>query len=102
MIKIEKANKKNLDKVYTKLVKIFQEAKLDVRDILTIYGNLGYTLGASIGGYQTKGPNIEELNHLYATNPTVDVALMIQSINTVLWAEDLGKTIESIKSKNAI
>ena len=36
--------------VYEKLVEVFQDAKLTTGEILIAYGNLGYTLGASIQG----------------------------------------------------
>ena len=85
------------DKAYTELIEIFQKYKLNVKEILLAYGNLGYSLGASIGGYHQKGPSPEQLQHLYATNPTVDVALMIQGVQTTFWADDVGKTAEDIK-----
>ena len=77
-----------VNRAYEKLVKIFQDEKLTVGEILIAYGNLGYTLGASIEGHQGEGPTTEELQRMYYTNPTPGVALMIQGIHVTSWYGD--------------
>lgn len=89
-----------VNKLYSDLVGCFNKNKANVKEILLAYGNLGYTLGASIEGYKDKGPSAEELNLLYATKPTVGVALMIQGLQTTLWVDDLNKKIEEINEDN--
>lgn len=80
------------EKLYTELVLVFQKYKPTVGEILIAYGNLGYTIGASIGGFNKEGPSVEELQKLYYTNPErIDVALMLQGITTTTWLEDLEK-----------
>lgn len=80
------------EKLYTDLVAVFQKHRPTIGEILIAYGNLGYTLGASIGGYDQQGPSLEELQKLYYTSPErVDIALMIQGITTTTWLEDLEK-----------
>jgi hypothetical protein len=89
---------KKIDKVYQKLLEVFQKNKtLDVKELLILYGHLGYTLGASIGGYTGKGPGVPELTKKYMEEPTIDTALMLQGLQTILWAEDLGKKLDEIK-----
>jgi len=80
-----------VNRVYEKLVGIFQEEKLTVGEIIIAYGNLGYTLGASIEGYQEKGPSPEELEKLYYSNPTLGVALMVQAMTVTGWYEQWEK-----------
>lgn len=93
-------NPKKVQKVYAALVAAFQETKLTVPEILLAYSNLGYSLGASIGGYSSgQGPSISDLQKAYATNPTVDIALMLQALTTGTWVEDLEKKIEDIKAE---
>lgn len=88
-----------IEKLYSDLVKVFSKHKPNVKEILLAYGNLGYCLGASIGGYEDKGPSVKELELLYATKPTIDVALMLNGLTVTLWVDDLSKTIENIKQE---
>ena len=78
-------NSEKVNNVYEKLVQTFQEAKLTTGELLIAFGNLGYTLGASIEGYSDKGPSIEELKKKYYEGATVGVALMLQSYHIVEW-----------------
>lgn len=91
-MKIEKEIQKTLafdpEKVnncYSDLVEVFQKYKLRIGEILIAYGNLGYTLGASIEGYTEKGPNSEELKKAYYTKPTPGVGLMLQGLTVSSW-----------------
>jgi hypothetical protein len=80
-----------VNRAYEKLVQIFQDEKLTVGEIIIAYGNLGYTLGASVEGFKEKGPTIDELNKMYYSNPTLGVALMIQGITVTSWYENWEK-----------
>lgn len=80
------------NQLYTKLVEVFQEIKPTVGEIIIAYGNLGYTLGASIGGFSDKGPGLEDLKRLYYSEPgRLDVALMLQGLTVTTWYEDWEK-----------
>lgn len=70
---------------YEELVEVFRKHKLRVGEILIAYGNLGYTLGASVAGYKAKGPDVEELQKLYYTKPSPGVGLMLQGITITTW-----------------
>lgn len=75
---------------HEKIVSVFQELGLTVGEIIVLYGNLGYTLGASIAGYEDKGPSPEELERMYYENNTdkkthLGVALMTQGMTTTSW-----------------
>lgn len=75
--------------LYEELVKVFQQYKPTVGEILIAYGNLGYALGASIGGHKEKGPSIEYLKELYYSEPgRLDVALMLQGLLVTTWYDD--------------
>ena len=79
------------------LIKVFNKHNLSIKELVVAYGNLGYTLGASIGGYQGKGPSIEELNKLYYASPSLAVSIMLQSMLMTTWIEDLDKPLTSKK-----
>jgi len=82
-------NEEKCNQLYEELISIFQKHKPTVGEILIAYGNLGYSLGASIGGYEGKGPSIEELKKLYYTYPgRLDLALMLQGITVTTWHRD--------------
>ncbi len=94
------------DKLYTDLVEIFQKHKPTVGEILIAYGNLGYTLGASIGGFSKNGPSIEELKELYYKDSSgrLDIALMLSGLTVTTWYNDweslqINKQIEDTKEK---
>src|SRR5258706_7879096 len=91
---------KKVDKVYTDIVNILKNNKLTVQELLLVLGNTLYTVGASIGGYGTKGPSVKELAELYATKPSLDVALMTNGLQVTTWIEDLDKTVEQIKAEH--
>lgn len=86
--------------VLAELVEVFQKHKPTVGEILIAYGNLGYTLGASIGKFE-KGPSIEELEKLYYSEPgRLDVALMIQGLQVTTWYESYAeKAIDNKDTK---
>ena len=75
--------------LYEELVQVFQKHKPTVGEILIAYGNLGYSLGASIGGIKDEGPSIEKLQELYYSEPgRLDLALMLQGLLITTWYDD--------------
>lgn len=80
-----------VNRAFEKLVQVFQDERLTVGEILIAYGNLGYTLGASIEGFDKEGPSIEELQKMYYMNPSAGVGLMIQGIHVTSWYSDWEK-----------
>lgn len=63
-------------------------ANLNVQELLVLYGNLGYYIGASIAGFTGKGPSLEEIKREYYSKPTVDVGLMLQGMLITEWEKD--------------
>ncbi len=74
-----------VDQCYSDLVEVFQKHKLTIGEILIAYGNLGYSLGASMEGYGQKGPGTEELKRLYYSQPTPGVGMMLQGLTITTW-----------------
>jgi hypothetical protein len=86
------------NKILEELMAVFQKHEPTVGETCVILGNLGYSLGASIGGYDGKGPSPEELKHLYYTEPSLAVAMMLNGLTVTTWYEDWVK-IQLEKSK---
>lgn len=76
-------------KCLDELIQTFKKYNLTLAEILRCYGNLGYTLGASIEGLKGKGPTIKELELQYYTNARPGIALMIQGYQITTWEQDL-------------
>ena len=98
-MKIETEIKKTLafdptrvEQCYEELVEVFRKHRLGVGEILIAYGNLGYTLGASIEGYKGKGPSPDDLKRLYYSKPSPGVALMLQGITVTTWYDQYAQT----------
>lgn len=87
-----------LNSALSQLIEVFNKHKLRVQDILLVYGNLGYALGASIEGYKDEGPGIEELKQKYNTSPTVGTGLCLQGILLTSWWEDYVNSTKESKS----
>lgn len=74
---------------------ILASTNLNVGEILLLYGNLGYKLGANLRraiydkDFISEPPNIEELNKLYYSNPTEDLALMLTGLTVTSWLDFL-------------
>jgi hypothetical protein len=94
-----KFNEKKANQALGDVLEAFQKNKLTVGEILVVYGNLGYALGASIEGFDEKGPSFSELNQLYYTKPTPGVALMLQGVTVTSWYQDWVKKLKEITDK---
>lgn len=98
-MKIEKEIEKTLafdpekvDQCYKELVEVFRKHKLRVGEILIAYGNLGYTLGASVEGYGEKGPGLKELERLYYTQASAGLGLMLSGLTISSWYDTYTDT----------
>lgn len=81
-----------VENVLNKIIKCVNTGKLSIREIIILYGNLGYHFGASIAGFKDKGPGIEDLKKAYYSSPTVDIGLMLQGLMITGWEEDFIKS----------
>lgn len=88
----EDEERTSADECLAELYDVFSKYNLRVSELLIVYGNLGYGLGAGIEGYEgDQGPGIEELQKEYYSNPRVGIALMLQGMLTTSWHEQLGQ-----------
>lgn len=106
-VKIEKPKKQidfdveKCEKIYEELVKVFQENKPTINEIILALSNLTYTLGASIEGYKKKGPSFEDLQKLFYSNPTIGIAIMLQGLTMGTWFEQYQtQLLENIEEKS--
>lgn len=75
------------------ILEILNKYKLRTQDLILLYGNLGYSIGASIEGMKNSvGPTVEELQKSYYEKPTVGIAMMLQGLLTTTWQDDILKT----------
>jgi hypothetical protein len=82
------------DQTYSQLVEVLQKNRPTVGELIVVLGNLLYTVGAGVGGYTGKAPNLEELTRSYYAEPgKIDVALMLQGLMITAWYEDYIKTL---------
>ena len=88
-------------KLYEELLNVFQKHKPTVAEIIVAYGNLGYSLGASIEGYGDKGPPFEEIEKMYYEEPgKLGVAFMLQAFTTLKWYDDYLELRQSRENKH--
>lgn len=74
------------------ILEVLKAAKLRTQDLILLYGNLGYSIGASIEGLTgSPGPTADELQKTYYEKPTIGVAMMLQGILTTSWYDDYLK-----------
>lgn len=89
-------------KILESLLALFKEEQPTIGEVLLVYGNLGYCLGASIEGLKEKGPGLEELSEMYLKNKNnVGIALMLEGITITSWLEGhLSTQVEKDKGEN--
>jgi hypothetical protein len=91
----EEEEQEKASKALNDILLILKEAKLRTPDLILLYGNLGYSIGASIEGIEPgQGPILQELEKRYYEKPTVGVAMMLQGMLTTTWHDDLNKNEE--------
>ena len=81
-------NEKKVKKALQALIKTFNSHNLTVSEMIKVIGQLAYSVGAGVGGFDSPAPNHTVLEQEYYTNPTVDIALMLQGILIQSWVED--------------
>lgn len=87
-----KLDEEKIAAAHSALLALIQSNKFTVGELIILYGNLGYSLGASIKGYESTGPNEEELKKLYYSDPKdPGIALMMQGYLTTTWFDTLKK-----------
>lgn len=89
------------EQLYEDLVKVFQDHKPTVAEILVALSNLTYTIGASIEGYEGSGPGLDALQKIYYSDPgKIGVALMLQGFTMATWFDDYKQQVlENIQKK---
>jgi len=86
---LEERDKAN--KALSALIETLAEYHLRAQDLLVVYGNLGYAIGASMEGHKgNEGPGLEELQQAYYTSPSVGIALMLQGMLITSWHSDVA------------
>lgn len=63
-----------------KILNTFKKYNLTVEEIILIYSNVGYSIGASLEGYKDKGPSPEKVQRKIYEDRTIGYALMAQSL----------------------
>lgn len=81
---------KKVARTVESIMKILNKAKLNIPELIVLYGNMGYHIGASMAGLQSigQGPGIEELKREYYSKPSVDLGLMLQGLLITEWEKD--------------
>jgi len=82
------------------LIETFNKYNLRTQDLVVVYGNLGYALGASVDGIdEGQGPTMEELKKSYYANPTIGTSLMLQGFLVTSWYDQVNKGNVENKSR---
>lgn len=71
-----------------KAITLINDMQLSTGEISLLYGRLGYSLGASIEGYEGTGPNVKELESEYYSHPRLGLAMMLQGLLATSWYYD--------------
>lgn len=87
-------NDKKVAKTVAAILKLINKSKLNIPELIILYGNMGYHIGASMAGLNRtgQGPGLEELKREYYSNPTIDVGLMLQGLIITEWEKDYLKS----------
>lgn len=82
----------NTSKALDEVLEVLQKYNLTAQSLVILYGNLGYSLGASIDGYQGgEGPSYEELEKKYYSEPTIGTSMMLQGLLVTSWNRQLDQ-----------
>ncbi len=79
-----------INPVLNKILKTITRKLLSIEEIVVLYGNLGYWLGASLSN-ETSLININELIRRYNEKPTIATALMITGLTVISWVNEVEK-----------
>lgn len=84
----EKTDDNKVAATLVKIHKLLNKEHFTIPELLLFYSNLGYEIGASIAMIKGPGPSLQELQLEDKVNPTIDTALMLQSLLMNSWEED--------------
>lgn len=84
----EKTDDNKVTAILAKIHKLLNKEHLTIPELLLLYGNLGYEIGASMAMIEGPGPSLQELQLEDKINPTVDVALMLTGLLITTYEED--------------
>lgn len=84
----EKTNDNKVATTLAKIHKLLNKEHFTIPELLLLYGNLGYEIGASIAMIEGPGPSLQELQIEDKVNPTIDTALMLSGLLTTTWEQD--------------
>lgn len=91
----EEVEQDKAGEVLGQIIDLLSQKKLRVQELVLLYGNLGYSIGASISGYTSENaPHMDELQKKYYEKPDIGTALMLQGLLTTTWQDDIAKSIK--------
>jgi len=98
----EEEEQENANQALQELLDVLRKRNLRTQDLVVVYGNLGYALGASIEGVDqsTGGPSMQELQEQYYTEPTLGVSLMLQGYLVTSWYSQVNDMIVDLPKEN--
>jgi len=92
--KQKEVDMKKCEKAREELQAVLNNNKLNLRELVWTYGQLGYDIGASLEG---EAYDLEAVEQKYFENPTVGVAFMIQGLTIQTW---MTKELKDVKKAN--
>lgn len=100
-ITCEDEEREKANQALGELIEVLSKYKLRVQDLVVVYGNLGYAIGAAIEGYNgQEGPGLEELQKRYYSNPSIGVAMMLQGMLVTSWYDQVIQSQQSKTDSN--
>jgi hypothetical protein len=84
----EKTDDNKVAATLAKIHRLLNREHFTIPELLLLYGNLGYEIGAAIAMIEGPGPSLQELQLEDKINPTIDCALMLQGLLVSTWEED--------------
>jgi hypothetical protein len=85
------SKKTTTEKAVKQLIQVINSYDFTISEIVYVFSQLGYAIGASIAGLTEETVDLPTLERQYYSNPTIDIALMLQSTLISTWIEDFKK-----------
>lgn len=80
---------KKCEQILDQVHEILNKSKLSLKELVWVYGQLGYNIGASLEG-QAFSP--EDATKEYYTSPRLGVALQVQGLQTQTWTDQIEES----------